>query len=563
MAGILDYLTSPQRTQQMQMLGGNIKSALDKLSSGRQTANNLWEAAFGDPKDPLKITNREAFNTMAGESLANPALAFAPAGIIKQKGGNWLGSTVDEFVNQNLKTKLMTPEQIANQRANGGNLFMDRYEANNVNPYAVNNWVDKKVVPYLKNDFASETDPIRKAIDEGVNYIRGNEVNVAYPTSQSTIKNRRVAAGFPEAGVATTEGGKAWEDMADFMVQPRTAGKFREMAAGDMYNPSNRLAKQDIEANPWMSKVPDDTAIYQLSRANAEDMGLKGLLGFLRGELESGAMTTEQLNKTTLEQAVRKFGANNDRLVQEAIKNTGGMPVYKDYGKFRWQQLALPETKIPTADALPEGYKMSKAASGGVWLDAPNGQTYSGATPEEAIRRAFEGATSKEAEQKLATALKYEGDMMGHCVGGYCPDVVSGEKKIYSLRDAKGEPHVTIEVGPATVKEYENAANMLSDDDLYKHGQLSVALMKQNKNLNYGDADRMAYDQLFGPLPESIVQIKGKKNMKPKDDYLPYVQDFVNSRQWSDVLDFENTGLQADSYMNYMYNKSRNGLLGQ
>ena len=34
---------------------------------------------------------------------------------------------------------------------------------------------------------------------------------------------------------------------------------------------------------------------------------------------------------------------------------------------------------------------------------------------------------------------------MGHCVGGYCDDVASGQSNIYSLRDAKGKPSVTIE----------------------------------------------------------------------------------------------------------------------
>lgn len=44
-------------------------------------------------------------------------------------------------------------------------------------------------------------------------------------------------------------------------------------------------------------------------------------------------------------------------------------------------------------------------------------------------------------------------------------------------------------------------------------------------------------------LPPTIIQIKGKSNRKPNDEYLPFVQDFVRSGQWSDVGDFGNTGL--------------------
>lgn len=40
--------------------------------------------------------------------------------------------------------------------------------------------------------------------------------------------------------------------------------------------------------------------------------------------------------------------------------------------------------------------------------------------------------------------LGVEGDKMGHCVGSYCEYVNKGEGEIFSLRDAKNEPHVTI-----------------------------------------------------------------------------------------------------------------------
>jgi hypothetical protein len=44
-------------------------------------------------------------------------------------------------------------------------------------------------------------------------------------------------------------------------------------------------------------------------------------------------------------------------------------------------------------------------------------------------------------------ALKAEGAAMGHCVGGYWRQVSSGGVRIVSLRDASGQPHVTIELG--------------------------------------------------------------------------------------------------------------------
>ena len=95
---------------------------------------------------------------------------------------------------------------------------------------------------------------------------------------------------------------------------------------------------------------------------------------------------------------------------------------------------------------------------------------------------------------------------MGHCVGGYCPDVFEGRSRIYSLRDKKGEPHVTIEVQPGP------------------------------RIFDTGTPEGR-------PGPENIVQIKGKANRAPKDEYLPFVQDFVRSGNWSQVKDLQNTGL--------------------
>ena len=41
-----------------------------------------------------------------------------------------------------------------------------------------------------------------------------------------------------------------------------------------------------------------------------------------------------------------------------------------------------------------------------------------------------------------------EGELMGHCVGGYARGVAEGKTGIYSLRDPKGMPHATIEMNP-------------------------------------------------------------------------------------------------------------------
>jgi hypothetical protein len=57
------------------------------------------------------------------------------------------------------------------------------------------------------------------------------------------------------------------------------------------------------------------------------------------------------------------------------------------------------------------------------------------------------------------------------------------------------------------------------------------------------DAFQMAANEILGPLPAEIRQIKGKGNAKPIADYIPYVQDFVRSGNWHSVDDFHHTDL--------------------
>jgi len=58
----------------------------------------------------------------------------------------------------------------------------------------------------------------------------------------------------------------------------------------------------------------------------------------------------------------------------------------------------------------------------------------------------------KVVELRTEKALEREGDLMDHCVGGYCEQVESGESRIFSLRDPDNKPHVTMEYSPEEIR---------------------------------------------------------------------------------------------------------------
>jgi hypothetical protein len=93
--------------------------------------------------------------------------------------------------------------------------------------------------------------------------------------------------------------------------------------------------------------------------------------------------------------------------------------------------------------------------------------------------------------------LAREGELMGHCVGGYCDAVTSGNTSIFSLRDPKGQPHVTLEIE--------------GDFD----GTSSP------KELNQEGAPE--WQRL------NVIQVQGKQDTEPIPEYREYIDDWFQT----------------------------------
>lgn len=80
---VLAYMQDPNRTQQMQMLGGLLQSGVSNLEKSQSKWRELNAKAFGDKKNPLKVTNDAAFKELVDMTMSGP-VSFAPAGITKK-----------------------------------------------------------------------------------------------------------------------------------------------------------------------------------------------------------------------------------------------------------------------------------------------------------------------------------------------------------------------------------------------------------------------------------------------------------------------------------------------
>ncbi len=489
-------------------------------------------------------------------------------GIIKPKGGNWLDSY------------LGTPVKAAKQ--------FGKATVGNPNPSEeINNWLEQKLAKYIQNEMGTPEDPIRRIAEEwpakrdvlisqqkskmpnmqdlAAKYeemglppevIASRMANAQRETSgiqdkiselegynplhykprdpgeafTQDVQSRRIMAGYPAQGIAKTDLGKMWEHYADENISAPNVSS---------------LDRNDYDRNPWLGKLNNEDTVYaagpmigtgfrdltdELRKATHPDSNLPD---FLR-------IDPAKLSRVSVPQAVEHVAKINAWRDAERLKEgrNAATVMHKEYPDkgLSWMQMKMPE---PT---LQEGHYLGEDSRGNpAVLDASGGEWSSASTPEEAL------ADYRIAERRdaLQAALKFEGDTMGHCVGQYCDEVGDGGSSIYSLRDRRGEPHVTIETKPKKESDYyyDLHNSMRNNDDFNNVFFKTSAYNEANPHLSFDESRNKVMREIYGPPLEKIVQIKGKQNASPNEKYMPAVQDFVRSKDWSSVGDFENTGL--------------------
>lgn len=143
----------------------------------------------------------------------------------------------------------------------------------------------------------------------------------------------------------------------------------------------------------------------------------------------------------------------------------------------------------------------------------------------------FNGWTIRKVMSK--NDLEVEGNKMNHCVGGYCDYVESGRSTIYSLRDPKNEPHVTLEAEDnnfdfAQIMGHSNSDPKKEYKEMIK--EWFQSLMKSGKKIMAPGGDEDVNSRIY----EAAQNIK--YTHRPNNDWL------------SDVIDTESEyGVPVDN----------------
>jgi len=439
--------------------------------------------------------------------------------VVKPKGGNWVTGSVEDSL-KGLKVHFPTNRDEA--LVLGGMFAQEANTPEGIRSMAqnaaINQFVDKQLTRYVKNEMGTPEDPIRALAERGTLHFDAPQVN---PTDALDLKRQEFAAGNNEKwGYGESRLAQNWEDASDKMIN--------KLSAGDYLNKrQNRFDTPFDSKMEFLNKVSPDTPLYGINNPPLpgfarndpaiSTLGFPHLIDELRNATNPASglprellLKPEALARLSVPQAVERVAKINEwrtgnikKARLEDAANTDVHKEYKDTG-MRWVKLNKPGQFKAESDAM--------------------GHSVRGYEPTEG------------------------GGSSGYGLGGW-DAIKSGDAEVYSLRDAKNEPHATIEVGRNSldeqldklpnkiynqwIEEFKNLPEYKNEisNPLWLPGASPawVRFLKEEKGLT--------------DVSKRITQIKGKSNRAPNETYLPYVQDFVRSGKWSDVGDIRHTGL--------------------
>jgi len=242
-----------------------------------------------------------------------------------------------------------------------------------------------------------------------------------------------------------------------------------------------------------------------------ETLGVDHIIDVLREDMTTGRIRPEQLSKMSMEQAVRRTAEYDAEraaaMAKASAEEMKGMTIAKEF---------------------EDGYKM-------VQLDKP------GQFAKESDRmghsvRGYEPIKSHKDWSETSGNSGYS--TYGH--GGW-DAIKGGRAQVFSLRDAKNNPHVTIEVETQPRIALQEGENPTEDERLEWIAGLKNRTINDDVPFAQWWRDKNNIPQ-HEPL-KTITQIKGKQNAAPKDDYQPMIQKFIREGNYNVSGDLANAGL--------------------
>ena len=289
--------------------------------------------------------------------------ALGAAGVIKPKGGNWPARHIQmqldkirpnrfKYQDPELRQADIAEELDGLREAGLSEQRIAQY-AKRIEPsLELDKWITGKLGKYIQNEMGTESDPLLKlAKEEGIlppistTYLDENVLQEAFRPIAELNRLGSKMRGF-EAKKTQLERGtpaEAWETLVDYSINVGDKSTLKHQTLSSKFRP---FRHSEFEA--MVNKIPDDVPIYALDENIDRTLGFENLVMRLGQLIDSDTvmpdalrMAPKDLEKTTVEQAVRKVQAYDNWLQEQerkkALAVANGVPLYKPYDDgSRW-----------------------------------------------------------------------------------------------------------------------------------------------------------------------------------------------------------------------------------
>lgn len=335
----------------------------------------------------------------------------------------------------------------------------------------------------------------------------------------------------------TLPDGTRWEDAMDQVIGSRPASDYGPKGSQGAIKGLRKLMAE--------GKVSPDEPIYQIAYENwpkqyghqGEQVGtavikVQDYLAHV-GDYMHLEVPVDKWGQYDLVRAVKETKAWDDRMAKQAEK-----------ARAKENDVARARMETMTKEMeWPDGSKL-------VVLDKPGdfahestvmGHSVRGYEPHKGGIERYDEAGGEfpgdpkphpdwipESEKGMDTA-RFGSGHPDYGLGGW-EAIKSGEAQILSLRDAKGQSHVTIEMQP----------RVAGNTNRFQEYDRAYELDGGRTFKSYDDWMAKTYPNETAPI---IRQIRGKGNAPVADRYVDKIADFLNSRKWGEVGDLDSAGI--------------------
>jgi len=605
--------TTEQYVNMMPKMGGHTENVATKLGSNVVgtivdpfavvgAARNIGKPALkavGETMNQRMLEGKSMIPGLPNAVAPNPAM-FA---VKPEKGGNWIAGSIEDSLHplKHIQKPIDTNRKLTQDAGNSirydypyvGQGYQDYF--NNTGRHSMefaddywewmaknypkelqqvvegktpshylNKFVDKKILPYIKNDMATPHDPVRELADKGISHMQQRPREEWMPVEPDNLivpetYVRREKAGLPKEGFAKTPLGQQWENYSDEAIRSKSARMHVKQGESSSAFDS---AKWNLDHNPWLKDVPPDTPVYVAGSSDqmTRGLGFDHLMDELRNAINPNSelpanlrLKPEALDKVTLTQAIERVAKINDWRSAEAAKAEKAGMLDNLTANARFE---IPDAKLSFVEK--PGMK---------WIDIP----------ETAEKSGMDFCTKIGKQGGWCT----QGESLAHSYG-------SGDNRLTALLDAEGRPHVQAmidsskyDVSKTHMGDYTDSESALFDQTARNLGDL-VAQRGYDQNIvddviDYyaaGGSDKSIPAELRKELPAleqqaeamlpkkelplaDITELKPVGNSFSSDQAKEYarrdpnyqqvvqksVLDFLNSGNWGKVKDLDHYNL--------------------